>query len=289
MMGFVSGEYDILLSTTIIESGLDIPRANTIIINRADRYGLAELYQLRGRVGRSRHRAYAYLISPEMRRLTPEAAKRMEVITELTELGSGFRIAAYDLEIRGAGELLGRAQSGKIAEVGFEMYNELLAEAVREIKGLTAAKEDKAELDLKIEQYIPEDYVPDTRQRLNIYKRLATEYADADSMAALAEELTDRYGPMPETIKNLFGNTEIKRAMLGVGARELTQKGQRLYMSFSKKVTEGESKTSARAVELVSKRPNEFRATEESRLAYIMPKDANPAESARYMLKELCK
>ncbi len=178
MLDFQKQRFNVLLSTTIIESGIDIPNANTIIINRADRFGLAQLHQLRGRVGRSHHRAYAYLITPDRRAITPDAEKRLEAIASMDELGAGFTLATHDLEIRGAGELLGEDQSGQMAEVGFSLYTELLERAVRSIKqgklpDLDAGEEVRgAEVELHVPALIPEDYLPDVHTRLTLYKRI---------------------------------------------------------------------------------------------------------------------
>jgi transcription-repair coupling factor (superfamily II helicase) len=292
MLGFVKGDYDMLLTTTIIESGLDIPRANTIIINRADRFGLAELYQLRGRVGRSSHRAYAYLISPDEVNLTPEARKRMEVIRELTELGSGFRVAAYDLEIRGAGELLGAAQSGHITEVGFDMYTQLLEEAVREMKGEPPAEEAEPEINLKVSQYIPEEYVPDTRQRLNFYKRLAT-VGTEEELEQMEEELSDRYGEVPALVTNLFEVVRLKMFLKRIRARELSQKGERLYLSFDASLGYEAKGLTGHVLSMVEKSPEKFRLTPDSKLVYSMGArgEAGGAalNEARYLLQEIAK
>ncbi|VAW34953.1 Transcription-repair coupling factor, partial [hydrothermal vent metagenome] len=299
MLAFINKEYDILLSTTIIESGLDIPSANTIIVNRADRFGLAELYQLRGRVGRSRHRAYAYLICPDNSQLTAEAQKRIEVIRELSELGSGFRVAAYDLEIRGAGELLGSSQSGHIAEVGFEVYTGLLEEAVMELKGQTPVTEIEPELQLRVSQYIPDDYIPDTRQKIGIYKQLATARTN-EELDLLADELIDRYGRLPEVVENLLQVSSLKLSLKAIGATELSQKGARLHLSF-KAASNGTRQTTEevlarcepatrRAITLAGERPESFRLTPDSKLIYSMKKTGNaitPASEARYLLKEL--
>ncbi len=281
MLGFVRGEYDILLCTTIIESGLDIPTANTIIINRADRFGLAELYQLRGRVGRSRHRAYAYFITPNPATLTDEARKRMEVIQELVEPGSGFRVAAFDLEIRGAGELLGKDQSGQIAEVGFDLYTRLLEEAVREMKGEPPEEGPEPEINLRVSQYIPEDYIPDTSQRLNFYKRLASVRSSGE-LDYIEEELCDRYGEPPDCTRNLIEASELKLMLRQIKGRELTQKGARLYLTV-----DGDPSLAQRLVRLVERDPVRFRLTQDSKLVYIMKPDAPVMETARYILKEL--
>jgi len=209
MTKFVTGEVDLLLTTSIIESGLDIPRANTIIIDRADRFGLADLYQLRGRVGRSRARAYAYLLVPSGDGLTETAQKRLRVLSELSELGAGFRLALHDLEIRGAGNILGSRQSGHIAAVGFEMYTHLLEEAVRELKGEPVEEAVDPALDLKVSAFIPEGYVPDTAHRLGVYKRLAGA-ATEEEVADLAAELADRYGPLPGPARRLVQVMELK-------------------------------------------------------------------------------
>jgi len=286
MLGFVNRDYDILLSTTIIESGLDIPSANTIIVNRADTFGLAELYQLRGRVGRSNHRAYAYFICPDDALLTPEASKRIEVIRELSDLGSGFRIAAYDLEIRGAGELLGKAQSGQIAEVGFDMYAQILEETVMEMRGEGISGHEPApEINLRIPVYIPEDYIPDTRQRLTLYKRLAT-CETHDELVSLKEEILDRYGNMPGVLENLFEITELKLRLKPLGVKELSRKKTRLYVTFSKaKCPEG---VAERIVCLMENKPERFLLTPDgTKLIFSMEEDKEALSSAKYLLQEL--
>src|SRR5205814_1748517 len=166
MLDFTSQETNLLVSTAIIESGIDIPRANSIFINRADRFGLAELHQLRGRVGRREERAYAYLLVPPRESLTPDALRRLEVLTRFSDLGSGFQIASEDLEIRGAGNILGTAQTGHIAAVGFDLYQELVAEAVRETRGEVEEPQTDPEMQVDLSAFIPEDYLPDAGQRL---------------------------------------------------------------------------------------------------------------------------
>lgn len=209
MLDFQKQHFNVLLSTTIIESGIDIPNANTIIINRADRFGLAQLHQLRGRVGRSHHRAYAYLVVPDRRSMTADAEKRLEAIASMDELGAGFTLATHDLEIRGAGELLGEDQSGQMAEVGFSLYTELLERAVRSIKqgklpDLDAGQEERgAEVDLHIPTLIPEDYLPDVHTRLTLYKRISTA-RDSNALRELNVEMIDRFGVLPETAKHLL-------------------------------------------------------------------------------------
>ena len=211
MTEFAAGDHDVLVCTTIIESGLDIPNVNTIIINDANRLGLAQLYQLRGRVGRAANRAYAYLLYDRDRAIGETAQKRLEAVFEATELGAGFQIALRDLEIRGAGNVLGSAQSGHIASVGFEMYSKLVAEAVTAVKQVMRPDESPKEpplppsptLDLPLSAHVPESYIPDMHQRLAVYQRVA-QIEDAAGVASMQEELRDRYGPVPPAIEHLL-------------------------------------------------------------------------------------
>ncbi len=204
MLKFVRGEFDVLVSTTIIENGLDIPLVNTLVVNRADRFGLSQLYQLRGRVGRSSRRAYAYLLIPEESHLTPIARRRLAAIREFSELGAGFRVAALDLELRGAGNLLGGEQHGHIDAVGFDLYCRLLDETVRELSGEEAvASSARANLNLRIELRLPEEFIPDINQRMSIYKRTSSA-RDRDTLEQLQEETRDRFGPLPEKVLQFF-------------------------------------------------------------------------------------
>jgi transcription-repair coupling factor (superfamily II helicase) len=209
MVDFIERRYDILLATTIIENGLDIPNANTMIINRADRYGLGQLYQLRGRVGRSDRRAYAYLLIPPVDSLSEVARKRLAAIKEFSALGSGFRIAALDLEIRGAGNLLGGEQSGHIEAIGFEMYTKLLEETIRELKGEDLEDDRRATVNLGVEFRIDEQYIPDTNQRLGIYRQVAQARTNVDVDKVL-DEVRDRYGPLPESVLSLADHARIR-------------------------------------------------------------------------------
>ncbi len=202
MLRFARGEADLLLCTTIIESGLDVPNANTMLIDRADAIGLAQLYQLRGRIGRSGRRAYAYLLVPGEDALTEDATRRLEAIRDLSELGSGFRLANLDLEIRGAGNLLGPEQSGNLGAVGYDTYMGLLEEAVEELRGGQVEVEIDPEIRLPVTAQLPEDYVADVNQRLVLYKRLASAVDDG-AVDELRDELLDRYGPLPEDTLNL--------------------------------------------------------------------------------------
>jgi transcription-repair coupling factor (superfamily II helicase) len=214
MLDFVDGRYDVLVSTAIIESGLDIPRANTMVIDRADLFGLAQLYQLRGRVGRSKERAYCYLVVPPTDAMTDESRSRIEALERHTELGSGFQIASLDLEMRGAGDLLGGEQSGNVASVGFDLFCRMLEEAVHEMRGEEVTHEVDPELSFDVEALLPEDYVTDVGVRLSLYKRLASAVDEAH-VSELAAEMEDRFGPPPEDARRLVKlmalKTELRR------------------------------------------------------------------------------
>lgn len=236
MLDFYHRRFNLLLCTTIIESGIDVPTANTIIMNRADRLGLAQLHQLRGRVGRSHHRAYAYLVVPDDKSLTGDAQKRLEAIAAMEELGAGFMLATHDLEIRGAGELLGEGQSGQIEEVGFELYTRLLERAVRSIKAgklPTDALEPEhdAEIDLGVSTLLPSDYLPDIHGRLILYKRISSARSDHE-LRELKVELIDRFGLLPEATENLFRAAALMLRATPLGIRKLEagpQGGQILF------------------------------------------------------------
>ena len=216
MRAFIHGEADVLLCTTIIESGIDIPRANTIVINRAHTLGLAQLYQLRGRVGRSTHRAYAYLLVPSLDHLTPDAERRLEAIQDLSELGSGFRLANMDLEIRGAGNMLGLEQSGNLMSVGYETYMSMLQETMEELRGEFHRAEIDPEIRLPVEARLPESYVADVSQRLVLYKR-ASSARDEEEIARVRDETLDRYGPLPIQAENLFDVIRLKAMARRIG------------------------------------------------------------------------
>ncbi|MBW4038146.1 MAG: transcription-repair coupling factor [Acidobacteria bacterium] len=223
MLAFMDGEYDVLCATSIIENGLDIPRANTIIINRADRHGLSELYQLRGRVGRSNRRAYAYLLIPPEQQLTEIARRRLAALKEFSDLGAGFKIAALDLELRGAGNMLGGEQSGHIEAIGFEMYTTMLEEAVSRLKGDAREERPQVTVNLGISLRIDDTYIPEEGQRLRMYKRIA----GAESMAMLTEvraELEDRYGKPPETVLHLLIAGEIRLTCETLGIAQIERK-----------------------------------------------------------------
>ena len=232
MVKFVSGQADVLVSTAIIESGLDIPASNTIIVNRADRFGLAQLYQLRGRVGRERQQAYCYLLVPADGRVDEQAQRRLRVLQELTELGSGFKLALRDLEIRGAGNLLGAEQHGHIAAVGFDLYSKLLAEAVAELKGEPATVTVEPVISVNTEGFLPEDYVPEVNQRLAFYKRLAGASGD-DAVGELRAELADRFGPPPPEVEQLLDIVRIRGAARTLGIERIEAGSGRALLTFA--------------------------------------------------------
>jgi transcription-repair coupling factor (superfamily II helicase) len=250
MLRFAAGEADVLVCTTIIESGLDIPNANTIVIDRADTLGLAQLYQLRGRVGRSSRRAYAYLLYRRRERMSEEARKRLQAIFNASELGAGFQIALSDLEIRGAGNILGGEQSGHMAAVGFDLYSRLLAEAVEERK---AARENRAPVlvphqavvDLPLEAHLPDDYVPEEAQKLELYRRLARARTPGD-VAAFRQEVIDRFGPMPDPVVRLAEVAELRLAAEAVGVASMSREDGLLVVRF------GEGLSRATAMRLLT-------------------------------------
>jgi len=231
MLRFMHGDANLLVTSAIIESGLDIPSANTLIVNRADTFGLAQLYQLRGRVGRSHQRAFAYLLIPGEHLITSDAQKRLQVLQELDDLGGGFRLAAHDLEIRGAGNLLGKQQSGNIAAVGLELYTHMLEQAVSEARGEPPQQELEPEIQLGVPAFIPDSYVPDVGQRLLVYKRLAAVRSTAD-LDAVAEELVDRFGPIPPRVVTLLRVMELRRALKELRVRSARRRGGAVQLEF---------------------------------------------------------
>jgi transcription-repair coupling factor (superfamily II helicase) len=241
MIAFAAGEADVLVCTTIIESGLDIPNANTIIIDRADTLGLAQLYQLRGRVGRSSRRAYAYLLYRRRERLSDEARKRLQAIFNASELGAGFQIALSDLEIRGAGNILGGEQSGHMAAVGFDLYSRMLAEAVETRKASREGREPvieapQAVLDLPVEAHLPTDYVPDEAQKLELYRRLARARSSGD-LAAFRQDVTDRFGPLPGPVVRLVEVAELRLAAEAAGVASISREEGWLVVRFGATLT----------------------------------------------------
>jgi len=235
MIDFLEKEYDILVCTTIIEIGLDIPNVNTIIIDDAHKFGLSQLYQLRGRVGRTDRRAYAYFLYPSYRSISDTAKKRLQAIKEFSELGSGFKLAMRDLEIRGAGNLLGKEQHGSVGEVGFNLYCRLLEEAIKELReekeGKEKGKEITPVIDVKIDAYIPGGYIPDLKQRVLIYKKLA-EIKDLEDFERAKEELRDRYGIYPRELRNLLEIIYLKIFLKKAGIDSLVVKENKLILRY---------------------------------------------------------
>jgi transcription-repair coupling factor (superfamily II helicase) len=247
LLGFMRHEYDVFVSTTIVENGLDIPLANTIVIENSERHGLAELYQLRGRVGRSNRRAYAYLLIPKDTELSEIARKRLTALREFSDLGAGFKIAALDLELRGAGNLLGGEQHGHIASVGFDMYLRLLEETVHELKGEETPLEIHSTLNLGLDIRIPPEYIADENQRLRAYKRIA-DARDAAQADTLRAELADRYGPPPEAVETLLRFARLKAHAEKAGVEAIDRRGSALQIKFHP----GSKIDPARLMELVS-------------------------------------
>ena len=240
MVDFANGEADVLVCTTIIESGLDMPNVNTLIVERADRFGLAQLYQLRGRVGRGQHRAYAYLLAPRGRRITEAAEMRLQAILEASDLGAGFRIAMRDLEIRGAGNILGADQSGHIQEVGLDLYTQLLQEAIRELEregghssmtSQDAASEEPARIELPLNAGIPEDYIQHLPTRLSVYQRLAR-LTERRELPDIREELRDRFGPIPEEVENLLTVSEVRAIAGAAGAESVIRNSESIVITL---------------------------------------------------------
>jgi len=238
MHDFIEGRFDVLLSTNIIENGLDISNANTMIINRADRFGLGELHQLRGRVGRSKRKAFCYLMVPSVSGLTREARQRLQAVEEFSDLGEGFNIAMRDLDIRGAGTLLGGEQSGFIADVGYETYHKILDDAVKELRSDEFADvfEDDAEppapdaqVDVEANAFLPEDYVSNNVERLNLYRRIS-EAEDGEALEALREELADRFGAVPEPTRHLLRAAELRLLSEDLRLPKLAFKNERLFL-----------------------------------------------------------
>jgi len=259
MLDFYHRRFNLLVCTTIIESGIDIPTANTIIINRADKLGLAQLHQLRGRVGRSHHRAYAYLLTPPRKTMTPDAVKRLEAIASMEELGAGFTLATHDLEIRGAGELLGDEQSGQIHEIGYTLYSDLLARAVKALREGRRPELEKPlhqgpEIDLMMPALIPDDYIPDVHTRLVMYKRIASAATD-EELRELQVEMIDRFGLLPAPLKNLFRMTALKQTAAPMGVTKIEVGGQEGRMLFGQEAAIDTQKL----VELLQRQPGRYR------------------------------
>ncbi len=284
MSDFYHQRFNILVCTTIIETGIDIPSANTIILNKADRFGLAQLYQLRGRVGRSHHRAYAYLIIPKRKTLTADAKKRLEAIESIESLGTGFTLATHDLEIRGAGELLGDGQSGQMIEIGFSMYTELLERAVTAMKlGKTPELEKPlhqgAEVDLHVPALIPNDYIPDVHERLIMYKRIASA-PDNTELKDLQVEMIDRFGLLPTAVKTLIQVTELKlsAAKFGIKKIDYGEEGGRIIF------VEQPDIDPMKIIKLIQSQPNSYKLDGNDKIRLL-----KPVVDVEFRIKELIK
>jgi len=234
MLDFIEFKYDVLVATTIIENGIDIPRANTIIINRADAYGLSQLYQLRGRVGRSNRRAYAYLLIPGEQELSPIARRRLAAIREFSDLGAGFRIAALDLELRGAGNFLGGQQSGHMDALGFDLYTQMLERTVAELRGEQVDDETSVSINLGVNVAIPDDYIQDMGQRLRTYKRVSSARDEA-TITDIRRETEDRYGRLPPPVEGLFAYARLRRLAEEVGVISIDKTPDGIAIKFGEK------------------------------------------------------
>ena len=291
MLDFQKQRFNVLLASTIIESGIDIPNANTIIINRADKFGLAQLHQLRGRVGRSHHRAYAYLVvPPDMRAISSDARKRLDAIASMDELGAGFTLATHDLEIRGAGELLGEDQSGQMAEVGFSLYTEMLERAVKAIRSGKLASVDigeearGADVTLHVPALIPEDYLPDVHTRLTLYKRISSA-RDSAGLRELQVEMIDRFGLLPDPAKYLFAIAELKLQAdaLGITKLELGENGGRIVFASQPKVD------AMAVITMIQKQPRLYQmdGPDKLRIKHPLPAAEDRFNAARALLATL--
>jgi transcription-repair coupling factor (superfamily II helicase) len=286
MYQFMNREIDMLVCTTIVESGLDIPNANTMILNRADRFGLAQIYQLRGRVGRSNEQAYAYLFIPGEAALTRDAQKRLKVLMEHSDLGAGFQIAMNDLKIRGGGAALGVEQSGHIAAVGYDMFLKLLEESVSRRKGETVVEKLEPEIHVPMSVHIPEGYVPALEQRLAIYRRLAR-MTELKEISDMKEELTDRYGPLPEPARNLLLKIMLRIISMKAGVKRLDLADERMVLTFS----EMHQSRPLGVLELIDKSPDRYQLAPDNTMRIQMPANGRPRllAEAKNTLMEIAK
>ena len=282
MFDFMHHRTNLLLCSSIIESGLDIPTANTILINRADQFGLAQLYQLRGRVGRSAQRAYAYMLIPGEHLMTKDATRRLEVLEELDDLGSGFRLAAHDLEIRGAGNLLGKEQSGNVTAVGFELYAQMLEETVHELRGGQIKIQIEPDIHIGVPAYIPEAYIPDVNQRLVFYKKLAN-VEDRTELEDLGYEMEDRFGPLPELVLALIEVMDLRRVLRLYMVTAVTKRAETVTVDFHP-----DSPIKAeRLVDLVQQTKRQANLTPDLRLSIALQPDEDVTQAAKTLLQDL--
>jgi transcription-repair coupling factor (superfamily II helicase) len=288
MRDFVAQRYNVLLCSTIIETGIDVPSANTIVISRADKFGLAQLHQLRGRVGRSHHQAYAYLLVPDVEGLTKQAAQRLEAIQQMEELGSGFYLAMHDLEIRGAGEVLGEHQSGNMMEIGFRLYNDMLSEAVRSLKAgrepdLLSPLSATTEINLHAPALLPDSYCGDVHTRLSLYKRLATA-EKAEQIDTMLEEITDRFGKLPTQGQTLFDVHRLRVLAKPYGVVKIDAAPRLMVISFRP----NPPIDAVRIIELVQKnRHIKLAGNDKLRIERDTPEPRDRAQFIRDVLRSL--
>jgi transcription-repair coupling factor (superfamily II helicase) len=289
MTDFYHQRFQLLVCTTIIETGIDIPSANTIIINNAQNFGLAQLHQLRGRVGRSHHKAYAYLIIKSHQSITADAKKRLDAIASLEELGAGFMLANHDLEIRGAGDLLGENQSGKISEIGFNLYHDLLKRTIRAIKNNTKldikdALIEEVEINTGIACIIPETYLSDVHERLILYKRIASSNDD-DDLKELRIEMIDRFGLLPDPTKNLFESTSLKIYSKEIGIQKINIYDDKTEITLNEKNIIETSKI----INLIQTKPQTFQLKNQNTLIFneTMNSDFSRIEKVSKLLNSL--
>jgi transcription-repair coupling factor (superfamily II helicase) len=264
---FYNGDYQILIATTIIESGIDIPNANTMIIDRADTFGLAQLHQLRGRIGRSDKKAYAYFVIPRFKDISGIAQKRLHALQTYADMGSGFNIANVDLEIRGAGDILGASQSGHIEAIGLELYMELLKEAIQEIRGERKIIKKDIEIQTPFPAFIPNHYIKDSMDRLKNYKRISN-CETLGQLEALREEFEDIFGVFPEEIHNLFTLLEVRIHLQTIGLKSLSVAGNNLILKFDKSVFETHTELRDKVVQYFLSRPKVYQFTPDFKVIY---------------------
>jgi transcription-repair coupling factor (superfamily II helicase) len=291
MLDFYHQRFNVLVCTTIVETGIDVPSANTIFIDRADKLGLAQLYQIRGRVGRSHHRAYAYLLVPPQKAMTKDAVKRLEAIESIEDLGTGFTLATHDMEIRGAGELLGDEQSGQMQEIGFGLYNELLQRAVNALKSGKDASldmDDKhfVEIDLHVPALIPSDYLPDVHSRLVLYKRISAAETP-DALYELQVEMIDRFGLLPDQVKTLFAVHEMRFKAKRIGIRKVDVYDQGGRLMFEKEP----NIDPMTIIELIQSQPARFKLDGQDKLRFVeaMPEAEDRIVALNEVLEKLLK
>ena len=289
MADFYHQRFQLLVCTTIIETGIDIPSANTIIINNAQNFGLAQLHQLRGRVGRSHHKAYAYLIIKSLQSITTEAKKRLDAIASLEELGAGFMLANHDLEIRGAGDLLGENQSGKISEIGFNLYHDLLKRTILAVKNDTKLNIDDSlieeiDINIGIACIIPETYLNDVHERLILYKRIASAEDDSE-LKDLKIEMIDRFGLLPDATKNLFALTSLRIFSKKIGIEKINITDDKAEITLNQK----SSIEAKKIINLIQKQPQKYQLKNQNTLVFnvSMSEDNSRIEGVKNLINQL--